>query len=534
MGTHCRGGAVSIGPEERRGREHDRHMALLRAYELRWQMEDGVAGASEAIDAALAEAEENDWPDVRLAALYAVVSRSTLARDGSLDEAISRLLEQAQADGNAAMVALALANRVTRWLDRPEAASSMPAADADLARATALLEQDDGSPIELVTAHNRCAIAYGQRQLFELELHHYQAAERYLDRCEDQRRVAGILFNKAEANLSWAAALRHVGASEEVAERVAAGMAALRACEAAEMPDTWRWELGVVELVLRAVGGEDVAARAEELLAEVATSPSYAGRLQMALALSEAGRDKPRARVAAEKALELLDAIDSPPEHDLALLLAAELEEATIGGCSAGLRYGRAQAALRWGARLSSLAAMEELVSSERLRAETEYLRRQAFLDELTGLANRRGYARYVAGLATRGPKQVALLLVDVDRFKQVNDQFGHAAGDAALFRIGRILARAIRSEDLAARLGGDEFAVVLAGAGASVGAKRARAIIDALEREPWHEIRAGLTVRASVGVAADDPSQYEAISARADSELYRAKAAGGARACVG
>src|SRR5580700_2100645 len=88
--THCCGGAVSRRPEERRGREHDRHSALLRAYELRWQSEYGVPGASTEIDAALAEAEENDWPDVRLAALYAAVSRSTTTRDGTVDDAISR------------------------------------------------------------------------------------------------------------------------------------------------------------------------------------------------------------------------------------------------------------------------------------------------------------------------------------------------------------------------------------------------------------------------------------------------------------
>ncbi|HEV8064685.1 MAG TPA: GGDEF domain-containing protein [Acidimicrobiales bacterium] len=508
--------------------------AVLRAFTLRWELDDGVPGASEAVDALLETADCNDWADVRRAALYVAIHRATIAKDGTVDEAIRHLLDQAQADGNAAMIALALAFRVTAWLGTGDRDRSMTtAADADLARATALLEHGDGSALERITAHNRCAIAYGQRHLFELEHEQYSAVEDLLDQCEDVRRVAGLRFNQAEANLSWACALRHRGTGDAVKDRVAEGMQSLAACESVEMPADWRWELAVVATLLAAVGGEDVADQARRLLSDTTVSPTYEGHLHLALALSTADKDLVTAAEAAERAVELIDPVNAPPEHDLALRVAAELEEKRVGGSTAGFRYGSQQTELRWNARLSTLAAMEELLHSERLRTETEFLRQQAFLDDLTGLSNRRGYARYIAGLGARGSDQVAMLLVDVDRFKQVNDRFGHAVGDATLVRLARVLSVAIRVEDLAARLGGDEFVVLLAGAGTGVGAARARAILDAIAQEPWEELHNDLVVRASIGVVADHPSRCDEMAVRADTELYRAKAAGGARASV-
>jgi diguanylate cyclase (GGDEF)-like protein len=152
------------------------------------------------------------------------------------------------------------------------------------------------------------------------------------------------------------------------------------------------------------------------------------------------------------------------------------------------------------------LAGLREAIDVERQRRDHEQLRRQVLVDELTGLANRRGYRAYLNGLLAPGsapqqPDEYAVMMVDVDHFKQVNDRFGHDVGDLVLARISRVLAAHVRSMDLAARLGGDEFVVVLTGCGPEHPAARAQEIIDAVREQAWDELAPGLTVSISIGV---------------------------------
>jgi diguanylate cyclase (GGDEF)-like protein len=130
--------------------------------------------------------------------------------------------------------------------------------------------------------------------------------------------------------------------------------------------------------------------------------------------------------------------------------------------------------------------------------------------------------------LATVTPS-LTLLMVDIDQFKPVNDQFGHDVGDQVLRRIGYILLDCIRPGDLAARLGGDEFVLVLEAADRDVAIRRGYEVRDRVRTEPWHELRAGLEVAVSVGVAWGARSGV-ALYREADEGLYQAKRAGGAR----
>jgi diguanylate cyclase (GGDEF)-like protein len=100
----------------------------------------------------------------------------------------------------------------------------------------------------------------------------------------------------------------------------------------------------------------------------------------------------------------------------------------------------------------------------DRLRAEAERRAHQALHDPLTGLPNRLHFTEQAgAALASRAPgHRFAVLLLDLDGFKDVNDTLGHAIGDGLLWEVGRRLQTATRSGDLAARLGGDEFAVLV------------------------------------------------------------------------
>jgi diguanylate cyclase (GGDEF)-like protein len=150
-----------------------------------------------------------------------------------------------------------------------------------------------------------------------------------------------------------------------------------------------------------------------------------------------------------------------------------------------------------------------------------------AHLDGLTGIPNRRKldeYLEQVWVLCAERERPLAVLAIDVDRFKDYNDRHGHLAGDALLKRLAPILTRNLRrTEDLAARYGGEEFLVVLPGADAEV----AREVAEAL-REKVSTSSIGATI--SVGVAAETPRSGREVTelvALADAALYRAKEAG-------
>jgi diguanylate cyclase (GGDEF)-like protein len=167
----------------------------------------------------------------------------------------------------------------------------------------------------------------------------------------------------------------------------------------------------------------------------------------------------------------------------------------------------------------------------ERSRVLEEVLTRQAFTDTLTGLANRAlfmdrtEHALARAGRHGAGP---ALLFIDLDGFKQVNDRFGHAVGDAALAAVARQVLELKREGDTAARLGGDEFTLLLESIERPQDAVRvADRILRSLRRPLMvgdHQI--GLT--ASVGVAfAEERTSARELMRRADAAMYRAKRLG-------
>jgi diguanylate cyclase (GGDEF)-like protein/PAS domain S-box-containing protein len=147
---------------------------------------------------------------------------------------------------------------------------------------------------------------------------------------------------------------------------------------------------------------------------------------------------------------------------------------------------------------------------SER-RAMEQQLRHQAFHDGLTGLANRQLFedrVRHALDRSRRSGAGVAVLFVDLDDFKTVNDSLGHAAGDRLLTEVARRVASALRAGDTAARLGGDEFAVLLEdAAGATEVAERVLAALS----EPIAIEDRMLAIGASVGVAEAGPSRRDA-----------------------
>jgi diguanylate cyclase (GGDEF)-like protein len=156
-----------------------------------------------------------------------------------------------------------------------------------------------------------------------------------------------------------------------------------------------------------------------------------------------------------------------------------------------------------------------------------------ALTDALTGLPNRRLFKdRVGVGLArSRRRGALAVLFVDLDGFKDVNDSFGHAAGDELLVTVGERLATCLRSGDTAARLGGDEFAVLADELDGQTGAVVLAERILARLSEPSVMHGKVLTVRASIGIALGAPGMStEEILRNADVAMYTAKAAGRGR----
>jgi diguanylate cyclase (GGDEF)-like protein len=158
-----------------------------------------------------------------------------------------------------------------------------------------------------------------------------------------------------------------------------------------------------------------------------------------------------------------------------------------------------------------------------------ERLREAAFTDPLTSLPNRRGLGRLVRERLGRRP--FAVLAIDVDGLKQVNDGHGHAAGDELLLLVANAISSTLRTGDVVARVGGDEFICVIldadTDAGAHVAARMLTTVTNAQPRDSWMP-------RVSIGVASATPGAPLDLSIRrADAAMYEAKRAGGMRFTV-
>ena len=168
------------------------------------------------------------------------------------------------------------------------------------------------------------------------------------------------------------------------------------------------------------------------------------------------------------------------------------------------------------------------------LKQKLDYSLEMAVTDALTGLHNRRYMAGQLQGLMTRagqGGDPVAVLVMDIDHFKVVNDSFGHDAGDEVLREFGVRLATNVRAIDLPCRLGGEEFVVVMPGASLEDATRVADRIRRDVAAQPFPIMGGaeGLTITISVGVAAStgDGDTPEALLKRADEGVYEAKAHG-------
>jgi len=214
-----------------------------------------------------------------------------------------------------------------------------------------------------------------------------------------------------------------------------------------------------------------------------------------------------------------------------ALLRAAERMRGGDLRARTGIRYGQEE--------LSQLAeAFDDMADA--LQQREQELQEQAISDPLTGLYNRRYLNEFLPRELARSGRNatpVAVILMDLDQFKRVNDSFGHEAGDIVLNAVGNLLKGKVRGSDIACRYGGEEFALILPETGAEPAARRAediRLAISALEVS--HAGKPVGRIAASFGIALfpDHAQDTDDLLRVADMALYAAKGAGRNRVVVG
>ena len=172
-----------------------------------------------------------------------------------------------------------------------------------------------------------------------------------------------------------------------------------------------------------------------------------------------------------------------------------------------------------------------------RTEAEAEVVRHRfsAERDPLTGLANRRRLNRLLVELAPADemPTPHAVAMIDVDHFKSINDELGHAVGDSVLVELARILLGEAGPDDVVVRYGGEEILIVLPQVDADTAAVRCEGIRSRIEHHVWTDLPADRTLTVSIGIASTPTTDPDRVIGAADRALYTAKRSGRNQVCV-
>jgi len=449
--------------------------------------------------------------------------------------AIDLMLQSADHQGSQGWRSCALSGRAYQRLMIGEqlADHDVDAVLQDLVDAEIALGRGVEDSVIAENAHTGVALGYHQLRLYELALPQYEAA--YAVSPQDGRQTGNRAMwqcNIATLHLEWALELYRVRQVAEAEQHsLAAGAHAAMAVEQARGPDAERWRQDAHLLAAcAAADGPDPAGAARSIERYAAELGGRGQRIEvafcwpfLAVALSRSGEH--------ERALQVIEraATDLPADagwlttaavnHTRAMLLAKEGGRAA----TAALAYGDSLAQALWRQRLGTLQTATTMKSYDLLRGEHERMARTAETDSLTEVANRRAFDRVVESMGVSGDdRRVAVLLVDLDNFKRVNDNQGHAAGDAVLRAVAAALTGEVRDGDLVARLGGDEFGVLLPGADTATASLVAHRMVKAI---------GGLddcVITVSIGVASGAASGVSATWHAADSAMYIAKRAGG------
>jgi len=223
----------------------------------------------------------------------------------------------------------------------------------------------------------------------------------------------------------------------------------------------------------------------------------------------------------------------SVTQTDPQVLLSQRVNSISMAGTGFGIAY------LLWQSQIRTLEQRREIeAQKQELERKNEELALMVNRDPLTGVANRShltSVAAVEAARMKRNASPASLVLLDLDRFKAVNDSYGHPIGDAVLRQVAQVLAAEVRAVDTLARLGGEEFAILLPDTPLAEAAKFAERIRAAIEKHTFNVGGIELDLTASIGAASIDPHAPDPFAAAyrdADRMLYHAKENGRNRVC--
>ncbi len=522
----------SEAERERASSEPLRRAALHAAYHLveAVQLPDVVAARLEIADR-LAEAERSDWPETTATLLFALAVDASSNLPDETAVAIKTLIDRAEVFGEPGMLAAGLALQARLALRDGDVVGHL----ADASRAVVVLDEEC-DPLARGSGLISAANAYDDLSLWELGDELHDRAEALLPLCDDQLLHPVIEINRGLNWFWWTAALLEVGEFEQAEQLLRDRTEDLEI----DLPESWLLELRISRLarliLMRAAGPDEI----DELLDLVRHFPADDGgpnwlpRMLVFLGLAHDALHARKYDVAtahADQARELARVNGTAYQRSFAdwtAMLSEEGRDPSAGSAARG--YAAVLARQRWDERIGRLASARAQIHSERQQGQHEGLVRRTMEDPLTGLGNRRAFDQRLLHEcdSLSEDTSIAMVIIDIDQFKSVNDRFGHACGDAVLCRLGEIIRSALRPDDLALRLGGDEFCAVISGANPQVVQDRADRIGALVTLEDWDSLAPGLGVTVSVGAAsAVGPAAVADLYPRADAALYAAKAAG-------
>ncbi|NRN70903.1 Diguanylate cyclase YdeH [Kibdelosporangium sp. 4NS15] len=364
-------------------------------------------------------------------------------------------------------------------------------------------------------------------------------ASRYIRDSPVPHQISVHLINRIRMLVGWGLRLERVDQSRIAREKFETAAAIAEAVEGPFRESLFPRQADKsaaeqVPVVAAALALANPSSAHVERLFEIKPTAKYARELiitaiALARCLEQTGLVHEAVDVLAEsrRALE-----DDPSEPTLRLCLIREF--ARLSGPNGGERtlsalesYAQELETQLWEMRESRIATLNTRREHERLTRKHGETERKAMQDPLTGLPNRRALDERLEALSASADNHpMALALVDLDGFKEVNDQYSHADGDDVLRVVASTVRDALRGGDMVARYGGDEFVVLLPGAPLHAAEAALNRAVKAVSKLP-HDLSHGVTL--SVGVVALRQNETAARAlARADAAMYEAKRSGG------
>jgi two-component system cell cycle response regulator len=283
------------------------------------------------------------------------------------------------------------------------------------------------------------------------------------------------------------------------------------------------WELNG-DVILRALALEGIEAVPVRTGAEVIDLASRCSYDLIVISLQLADEDS-------LKLVSALRAADATHETPLLLVAETSERERVLRGFELGASDWLAMPVDENELRARARNQIRRKFYQDRFRADLSTALELALTDPLTSLYNQRYLRRHLNGLMQSGQgRPIAVLMIDVDHFKVVNDQYGHASGDQALRMIADVFRNNIRAFDSLARYGGEEFVVVMPGSNpddATAAAERLRIAVETLSFEPVRGARHNLSVSVGVSCTCLEVDTPELLLHTADLALYEAKRRG-------